>query len=44
VVTRDWPLLLVVLPSAATGLFVWITRQTWRTNADRWRQGYRDVD
>ncbi|MFD2767442.1 hypothetical protein [Micromonospora eburnea] len=42
-VTRDGALLIIVLPCAGAGLFVWVTRHTWRRNADRWQQGYYDV-
>lgn len=42
-VTRDWALLFIVLPCAGAGLFVWVSRDVWRRNADRWRQGYDDV-
>jgi hypothetical protein len=42
-VTRDWALLVIVLPGAGAGLFVWVTRHVWRRNADRWQQGYDDV-
>ncbi|MFJ6196874.1 hypothetical protein [Micromonospora sp. NPDC092111] len=41
--TRDWLLLIIALPCAAAGVFVWLGRDVWRYNADRWRQGYQDV-
>jgi hypothetical protein len=43
VLTQNWALLLIVLPCAAAAAWVWTTRRVWRWNADRWRQGYRDV-
>ncbi|WP_406070419.1 hypothetical protein [Micromonospora sp. NBC_01638] len=42
-VTRNWVLLVIVLPGLGGGLFVWVTRDIWRRNADRWQQGYDDV-
>ncbi|WP_179855421.1 hypothetical protein [Paractinoplanes atraurantiacus] len=41
--THDWALLLIAVPCAAAAAWVWATHRAWRWNADRWRQGYRDV-
>jgi hypothetical protein len=40
---RDWLIGLLALIGLATVMFLWRYREAGRWNADRWRQGYRDV-